>query len=436
MVRPSALKSILFAGILAFVIVQIACSAANSSGSGNGSNSGGSGSGGSGGSGGAGGGTGNSSTSCQQMVVGQNASLGGFLPFNSSSLWNMDISAVPIDPNSDSIVSTYIGTTTHMHPDFGTDPTYGIPYYVVDGNQNLVGVNLGAYGDESDPGPMPIPANVLVEGGASSSGDRHVLVLNNANCFLYELYNASPNSNGSWNADSTAVWDLLGNEQRPYTWTSADAAGLPIFPGLVRYDEAASGNIQHAFRFTVPHTRAAFTPPASHAAGNTSATTAPPMGMRIRLKASYDISGFSANMQTILRAMKKYGLILADNGSALYVTGASGSRWGSDLDSLKTVPATAFEVVQIGTVYTNSTAPSGAAPTISNFTASPGSVSGGGSVTLAWTVSNAEYLIVSPGVGAVRGTSVTVKPSATTTYTLYATNQFDRSTATVTVNVP
>jgi len=432
----SRLKLLFCAGIVALAVVQIACSAASSSGSGGGSNSGGSGSGGSRGSGGSGGSTGNSSTSCQQMTVGQNASLGGFLPFNSNSLWNADISAAPVDPNSDSIISTYIGTTTHMHPDFGRDPTYGIPYYVVDGNQNLVSVNLGAYGDESDPGPMPIPANVLVEGGASSTGDRHVLVLNNANCFLYELYNASPNSDGSWNADSTAAWDLLGNQQRPYTWTSADAAGLPIFPGLVRYDEAASGNIQHAFRFTVPHTRAAFTPPASHAAGNTSAATAPPMGMRLRLKASYDISGFSRNMQTILQAMKKYGLILADNGSALYVTGASDSRWGSDLDSLKTVPATAFEVVQIGTVYTNSTAPSGAAPTISSFTASPGSVSAGGSVTLAWTVSNAQYLIVSPGVGAVRGTSVTVKPSVTTTYTLYATNQFDRSTATVTVTVP
>jgi hypothetical protein len=131
--------------------------------------------------------------------------------------------------------------------------------------------------------------------------------LNKGNCFLYELYNASPNSDGSWNADSTAVWDLLGNEQRPYTWTSADAAGLPIFPGLVRYDEAAAGNIQHAFRFTLPHTRAAFTPPASHWAGNTSDVNAPPMGMRLRLKASYNISGFSTQMQAILSAMKKYG---------------------------------------------------------------------------------------------------------------------------------
>ncbi len=206
---------------------------------------------------------------------------------------------------------------------------------------------------------MPVPANAPVEGGSSSSGDRHVLVLDNANCFLYELYNAAPGSGGSWSADSTAVWDLLGNETRPYTWTSADAAGLPIFPGLIRYDEATSGNIKHAFRFTLPHTRAAFIPPASHWAANTSDVNAPPMGMRLRLKASYDISGFSTQMQTILTAMKKYGLILADNGSSLYVTGASDNRWGSDLDSLKTVPATAFEVVQMSPIYTASNVPTG-----------------------------------------------------------------------------
>jgi hypothetical protein len=370
------------------------------------------------------------------MVPGQNASLGGFLPFSSSSLWNADISAAPVDPNSDSIISTYIGSGTHVHPDFGTDPTYGIPYVIVDGNQSLVTINLGAYGDESDAGPMPVPSDAPIEGGPSSTGDRHVLVLDNGNCFLYELYNASPGAGGSWGADSTAVWDLLGNEQRPYTWTSADAAGLPIFPGLVRYDEAAAGKIQHAFRFTVPHTRAAFIPPASHWAGNTSDPNAPPMGMRLRLKAGYDISSFSAQMQAILTAMKTYGLILADNGSALYVTGASDSRWGSDLDTLKSVPATAFEVVQMNPIYTSSNVPSGSPPGIASLTATPASVSAGGSVTLAWNVSNASYVIVTPSLGAVRGTSATVKPSATTTYTLYATNQYGRSSATVTVTVP
>jgi hypothetical protein len=391
--------------------------------------------GGSGGSGGTGG-TGNSSTSCQQMTPGQNASLGGFVPFPGSSLWNTDVSAALVDPNSDAIITNYIGSSTHLHPDFGPDPTYGIPYVIVTGTQNLVAINLGAYGSESDPGPMPVPSNAPVEGGASSTGDRHVLVLDNGNCFLYELYNAAPGANSSWSADSTAVWDLLSNQQRPYTWTSADAAGLPIFPGLVRYDEAAAGNIPHAFRFTVPHTRAAFIPPASHWASNTSDPNAPPMGMRLRLKSSYDISGFSAQMQVILTAMKKYGLILADNGSALYVTGASDSRWGSDLDSLKNVPATAFEVVQMNPIYTASNTPSGSPPAVTSFTASPASISAGSSATLTWNVSNASYVIISPGVGAVRGSSVTVNPSATTTYTLYATNQYDRSTATVTVTVP
>ena len=427
----SAWKLFCSACLLLLTIFLMACTsgtAVNSSGGGS-ANSGSGGSGSSSGSGG----TGNSSPSCQQMTLGPNASLGGFVPFLSSSLWNTDISAEPVDTNSSTLIANYIGNSTHIHPDFGTDPTYGIPFVVVNGSQNLVPVHLGAYAGESDPGPMPVPTNAPIEGGSSSTGDRHVPVLNNANCFLYELYNASPNSDGSWNADSAAVWDLLGNGQRPYTWTSADAAGLPIFPGLVRYDETAAGNIQHAFRFTVPHTRAAFVPPASHWAANTSDSGAPPMGMRLRLKASYDISGFSAPMQVILTAMKKYGLILADNGSALYVTGASDSRWGSDLDTLKNVPATAFEVVPMNPIYTSSNVPVGAAPAIAGFTANPASPAAGGSVTLSWTVNNASYLIVSPGVGAVRGTSVAVRPTATTTYTIYATNQYDRRTATVTV---
>jgi hypothetical protein len=387
------------------------------------------------GSGGGSGGTGGGNLACNVMNLGQTSSLGGFVPFPSSSLWNTDISSAPVDPNSSTIMNSWVGAV-NLHPDWGTDPTYGIPYIVVNGSQPLVSVHLGAYPNESDPGPMPVPANAPIEGGSSSTGDRHVLVLNNANCFLYELYLASPNSDGSWNADSTAVWDLLANEQRPYTWTSADAAGLPIFPGLVRYDEVAAGKIQHAFRFTLPKTSAAFTPPASHWAATSTDPSAPPLGMRLRLKSTYDISGFSTQMQVILTAMKHNGLILADNGSALFVTGVSDSRWGSDLDSLKTVPASAFEVVQMNPVYTNANYPTGAAPTISSFTASATHVASGGAVTLSWNASNTQYVIVSPGMGAVRGTSTTVNPTATTTYTLYATNQFSRATATVTVNVP
>jgi hypothetical protein len=393
------------------------------------------GNGGTGSSGGNNGGTGGSNLACSVMSTGQTASLNGFVPFASSSLWNTDISSAPVDPNSNTIITNWVGSV-NVHPDWGTDPTYGIPYVVVNGSQSLVNVNLGAYPDESDPGPMPVPASAPIEGGSSSTGDRHVLVLDNGNCFLYELYNSSVNSDGSWNADSTAVWDLLGDEQRPYTWTSADAAGLPIFPGLVRYDEVASGSIKHAFRFTLPQTSAAFTPPASHWAATSSDPTAPPMGMRLRLKSSYDISGFDSQMQVILTAMQHYGLILADNGSSLFVTGVSDSRWGSDLDSLKTVPASAFEVVQMSPVYTSANYPTGAAPTVSSFTASASHVSSGGSVTLSWTTGSSDYVIVSPGPGAVRDTSVTVNPTATTTYTLYATNQYGRTTATVTVSVP
>jgi hypothetical protein len=385
--------------------------------------------------GGTGGGTGGGNLACNGMSVGQGASLNGFVPFTSSNLWNTDISAATVDPNSASMMSNWVGSV-NLHPDWGTDPTYGIPYVVVNGSQSLVNVNLGAYGDESDPGPMPVPANAAVEGGSSSSGDRHVLVLDNGNCFLYELYNSSVSGDGTWTADSTAVWDLLSDEQRPYTWTSADAAGLPIFPGLVRYDEVAAGSIHHAFRFTLPRTRAAITPPASHWAANSSDPTAPPMGMRLRLKSTYDISGFSSQMQVILTAMKQYGLILADNGSALFVTGASDSRWGSDLDSLKTVPSSAFEVVQMNPIYTSANYPTGSAPVITNFTASAAHVSSGGAVTLSWSSTSADYAIVTPGPGAVRGTSATVHPASTTTYTLYATNPYGRTSAAVTVNVP
>jgi hypothetical protein len=374
------------------------------------------------------------------MSTGQGASLNGFRPFGSDNLWNQDISASPVDANSSAIIN-FIGSTVGMHADFGSGQyqgsNIGIPYSVVSGSQTPVGITFTAYGDESDPGPMPVPGSAPIEGDPNpGNGDRHVLVLDNSNCFLYELYSAFPNGNGTWNAASAAVWDLLANEQRPWTWTSADAAGLPIFPGLVRYDEVAAGQFQHAIRFTLPQSKAAMVLPATHAAGNSSSANAPPMGMRLRLKSSYDISGFSANMQVILTAMKKYGLIMADNGSAMYISGAPDSRWDNDdLHNLGQVPASAFEVVQMNTVYTGSSVPQGAAPTINTFTTTPTTVSSGTSATLAWDVSNAGYVIVSPQVGAVRGTSVTVQPSQTTTYTLYATNQFGRSTATVTITV-
>jgi len=313
----------------------------------------------------------------------------------------------------------------------------GIPYSVVGASQGMVNIDFTAYGDESDPGPMPIPANAQIEGYPNpGNGDRHVLVIDNNNCFLYELYSASPNNDGSWNAGSAAVWDLLNGEQRPWTWTSADAAGLPIFPGLVRYDEVAAGKIQHAIRFTLPQSQAAMVPPASHWAATSSNSIAPPMGMKLRLKANYDISQFSTNVQVILTALKAYGMIMADNGSPMYLSGAPDNRWNNDdLHNLSQVPASEFEVVQMNPIYTAANVPQGAAPTIASFAASSSSVSSGTQVTLSWQASGASYNIISPQIGAVRGSSATVTPTQTTTYTLYATNQYGRTQATVTVTV-
>jgi hypothetical protein len=368
---------------------------------------------------------------CSAMQPGQEGSLGGFIPFPASSLWNTDISAAPVDPNSAALIN-FIGPSVGLHADFGSGEydgsIIGIPYEVVDSTQAPVTIDFTAYGDESDPGPMPIPLNAPIEGDPNPSGDQHVLILDNANCWLYELYDAQPSGN-AWNAGSAAVWDLTANEQRPYTWTSADAAGLPIFPGLARYDEVAAGAINHALRFTLQNSLAAFTPPASHWAATSTNPNAAPMGMRLRLKAGFDISSYSAVNQVLLTAMKTYGLIMADNGSNMFISGAPDARWDNDdLHNLGGVTASDFDVIEMN--------PNGAAPVISSFTASAPSVSAGGQVTLSWAVSGASYLIVSPDTGATRGTSVGVAPAQTTTYTLYATNAFGRTTATVTITVP
>ena len=387
-----------------------------------------------------GGGTGPTSTACSQISLGQGASLNGFLPFPADNAWNQDISAAPVDPNSAAIIN-FIGPTIGLHPDFGSGEydgsDIGIPYVVVGSSQPLVSIDFTAYGSESDPGPMPVPANAPIEGDPNpGSGDRHVLVLDNANCWLFELYSSYPNADGSWNAGSAAVWDLLNDEQRPWTWTSADAAGLSIFAGLARYDEASSGHINHALRFTLAQSQAAFVPPASHWAANSTNSLAAPMGMRLRLKSSYDISGFSATNQVILTALKKYGMIMADNGSNMYISGAPDPNWNNDdLHNLGQVTASSFEVVQMSPLYTSSTVPQGTAPAIASFTASSSSVSAGQSVTLSWSMTGASYVIISPGPGALRGTSTKITPTQTTTYTLYATNQYGRTTATLTVTV-
>jgi hypothetical protein len=373
------------------------------------------------------------------MTPGQLTSLNGFVPFPSSNLWNTDISSMPVDPNSSNLIS-YIGATAPVHPDFGSgtyDGSYmGIPYQIVTGAQAKVNVKITAYASESDPGPEPIPSNALIEGYPKpGNGDRHVLVLDKDNCWLYEMYSAYL-TKGNWSAAQTTVWDMTANEERPYTWTSADAAGLPVFAGLVRYDEVAAGAIQHALRFTVPVTREAFVAPATHWASSVTSANAPPMGMRVRLKASFDISGFSAHNQVILTALQHYGLILADNGSAMFITGAPDSRWNNDdLGKLKTLTASDFEVVEMGNVYTPSNIPSGALPVIGAFTANPKTVSAGQPVTLSWTTSGTAYNLITPQVGPVRGNSIVVVPSATTTYILDSTNQYGRSSAKVTVTV-
>ena len=373
------------------------------------------------------------------MSLGRAASLNGFVPFPADNPWNQDISSAPVDPNSSAIIN-FIGASTPLHPDFGAGlyggQTIGIPYIVVSGSP-FVNVKYVAYGSESDPGPMPVPKNAPIEGYPKpGNGDRHVLVLDRDNCWLYELYHSYLQTDGSWKAGSGAVWDLLNDEQRPYTWTSADAAGLPIFPGLARYDEVASGQIQHALRFTLQYSQTAFTPPASHWAGNSTNTYAAPMGMRIRLKSSYDITSFPPQSQVILAALKKYGMIMADNGSSMFISGDPDNRWNNnDLSALKQVRASDFEVVLIKPLYTPSNVPTGPSPMISSFTANPSTAFAGQPVTLSWKVTGASYFVISPQVGAVRGNSTIVSPNVTTTYTLYGTNRYGRSTATVRVTV-
>lgn len=295
----------------------------------------------------------------QQPVpdLGINASLKGKRLFPADNPWNQDVSGLPVDPNSANLISS-MGLSTGLHPDFGTTwngAPNGIPYVVVSGSQLKVPITFTAYGNESDPGPYPVPQDAPIEGGPNATGDRHVIVIDRDNWKLYELFDAYPVSGGiSWRAACGAVFDLSSNSLRPAGWTSADAAGLPIFPGLVRYDEVFElKEITHALRFTAQRTRRAYVYPARHFASSNTDPNLPPMGMRVRLKASFDISRFSPNMQVILRALKKYGMILADNGSNWYVSGAPDPRWNdSELSTLKSIKGSDFEVVQMGAIQT------------------------------------------------------------------------------------
>lgn len=272
------------------------------------------------------------------------ASIGGCQVFPADNPWNRDVSKDAVHPKSASYVSS-IGIGGHLHPDFGGNGEYGIPYNVVPGTQTKVPITWTAYGDESDPGPYPIPPDAKVENGS----DAHVLVLDSGACKLYELYAAAKTANG-WSADSGAIFDLKSNALRPEGWTSADAAGLPILPGLIRYDEVAAGEVRHAIRFTASRTQNGWIHPATHHAGSNDATR-PPMGLRVRLKADYDLSGYTGQSRVILEAMKKYGLILADNGSNWFFTGAADARWDDDdLSQMKAVPGSAFEAVYTGDI--------------------------------------------------------------------------------------
>lgn len=282
-----------------------------------------------------------------------NGSLGGRRPFPADNPWNTDISGAPVDPNSATLIASC--GLRNLHPDFGTTwngAPNGIPYALVGGTQVRRPVTFD-YADESDPGPYPIPRTPPIEGGANGTGDRHVLVVDTLNWKLYELFDAHPLDGGArWRAGSGAIFDLSSNALRAAGWTSADAAGLPIFPGLVRYDEAVlRGRIEHALRFTCPRSRRAYVAPARHWASNDTSSALPPMGMRVRLKASFDVSTFPPEVRAILTAMKAYGMFMADNGSGWYISGAPDPRWSDDnLATLKRVPSSAFEVVAMGTV--------------------------------------------------------------------------------------
>lgn len=286
--------------------------------------------------------------------------------FPGDNVWNTRVDTLPVHPQSSAYISS-IGSTSRMHADFGSGEwppgsgaPIGIPFIVVPNTQPRVPIHYTAFGDESDPGPFPIPRSAPIEGGPGSDGDRHVLVINRNTCELFELYAAYPQADGSWEADSGAKYTLTTNGPlRPAGWTSADAAGLPILPGLVRYEEVAAGEIRHAIRFTAPCTQDSYVWPARHQAVPRSCdggTNRPPMGQRFRLKASFDTSGAPASVRVILRAMQKYGIILADNGSAWYISGAPDERWNDDnlhwLDSH--LPGSAFEAVDSSSLMIDS----------------------------------------------------------------------------------
>ncbi|MDX1414142.1 MAG: hypothetical protein R3293_08120 [Candidatus Promineifilaceae bacterium] len=294
------------------------------------------------------------------LVIGSGSkapAIAGCEIFPADNIWNTPVDQLPVHPSSAGFIAT-IGADRGLHADFGSgvwppgsDSPIGIPFVVVEGTQPKVPVDFIWWPEESDPGPYPIPPDAPIEGGASSDGDRHVLVLERGDCILYELFYAHPQNNGSWQAANGALFDLKSHALRPDGWTSADAAGLPILPGLVRYDEVAAGEIRHAIRFTAPQTQQAYLWPARHYASDLTGANYPPMGLRLRLKAGFDISGFSPEVQVILQAFKTYGLILADNGSPWYISGAPDERWDNEmLHEMDVITGSDFEVVDVSSL--------------------------------------------------------------------------------------
>jgi hypothetical protein len=293
--------------------------------------------------------------------LGIGASLNGAVPFPADNAWNTDISRKKVDPNSNNLIAS-IGLDTGLHPDFGSGTwdhaIIGIPYVVVPDSQAPVPIDIRLYRKESDPGPYPVPPDVPIEGykpdGGKFGGDRHVIVIDRDTNRLYEMYRAfSENGGVSWKCDAGAIFHLDSDDVRPTAkpgWTSADAAGLPIFPGLVRYDEASTGTIPHALRFTVSQTREAYVPPANHWASSDINVNLPPMGMRVRLKASFAIpQSYSRETKAILKALRKYGMMVADNGSDWYISGATDPHWRNSrlVGELSQVKGSNFEVVKM-----------------------------------------------------------------------------------------
>jgi hypothetical protein len=283
--------------------------------------------------------------------AGDGPQIAGCPLFPADNIWNARVDTLPVDPRSDDYIRT-IGADVGLHPDFGAGlwdgGPIGMPVTLIDGAQPKVPVSFD-YADESDPGPYPIPPHALIEGGAQSDGDRHILLVDQDHCILYELYAAYPLPGGAWSAGSGAIYDLRRNDLRPAEWTSADAAGLPILPGLARYEEVQAGVIRHALRFTAESTRREFIWPARHFASDDTDPSLPPMGQRFRLKASFDVSPYPHDVQVILTALKTYGMILADNGGNWFVSGAPDPRWDDEtlVDTLRGITGDNFEAVDV-----------------------------------------------------------------------------------------